>query len=96
MVSRIGCVGLSCCVYFFLGCKSQPAAYEIIEVSSGQKMLDLHRCVRDGQTGQMPEVPAINRSWHRQNQDPPKACRDNPKACKAVLGAGELLHAVYR
>jgi hypothetical protein len=86
-----------CCVYVcFLGCKSQPALYEIIEVKHGEKMLDMHRCIRGGQAGQMPEVPTANRSWHRQNQDPAKACRDDSPKGKAVLGAGQLFHAVFR
>ncbi len=42
MVSRACCFGLSCLLYFFLGCRSQPATYEIIEVSNGEKMLDMH------------------------------------------------------
>jgi|LakMenEpi03Aug12_release.lakeMendotaPanAssembly.Ray.scaffolds.fasta_scaffold676973_2 hypothetical protein len=80
---------------FFLGCKS-PATYEIIEVKNGETMLDMHRRIRGGEAGQMPEVPAINRSWHRQNQDSPKACRDYPAKGKAVFGAGELFHTVFR
>jgi hypothetical protein len=85
----LGCFG------FFLGCKS-PAVYEIIEVSSEQKMLDLHRCVRGGKAGQMPKVPTANRSWYRQNQDPAKACRDYSAKGKAVFGSGQLFHAVFR
>jgi hypothetical protein len=85
-----------CCVYgCFLGCKSQPATYEIIEVEHGETMLDMHRRFRGGKAGQMPEMPTANRSWHRQNQDIAKACRDNPKAGKAVSGASQLFHAVF-
>ena len=94
MVSRIGCVGLSCCVYFFLGCRS-PATYEIIEVSNGEKMLDMHGCFRGGEAGQMPEVPATDRPWHRQDHNLAKTCRDNPAKGKAVFGAGELFYAVF-
>jgi len=81
---------------FFLGCRSQPATYEMIEVSSEQKMQHLHRCFRDGQAGQVPEVPTVNRSWHRQNQDLAKACRDYSAKGEAVLGAGKLFYAVFR
>jgi hypothetical protein len=94
MANRIFCFCVLGCFGFFLGCKS-PAVYEIIEVSNAQTMLDLHRRFRGGKAGQVPEMPAINRSWHRQNQDPPKACRDDSKACKAIPGAGELFHAVF-
>jgi len=96
MVSRACCVGFSCCVYFFfLGCKS-PATYEIIEVKHGETMLDLHRRVRGGKAGQMPEVPAINRSSNRQDHNPAKACRNDSAKGEAVLGTGELFHTVFR
>jgi len=94
MVSRACCVGISCCVYFFLGCKS-PATYEIIEVSSEQKMQHMHRCFRSGEAGQMPKVPATNRSSNRQDHNPAKACRDDSAKGEAVLGAGQLFHAVF-
>ena len=81
---------------FFLGCKSQPALYEMIEVKHGETMLDMHRRFRSGEEGQMPEVPAINRPANRQDHNLAKACRDNPAKGKAVLGAGQLFHAVFR
>jgi hypothetical protein len=95
MAHRIFCFCVLGCFGFFLGCKS-PAVYEIIEVSNGKKMQHLHRRFRDGKAGQMPEVPTTNRSWYRQNHNPAKACRDNSAKGKAVLGAGQLFHAVFR
>jgi hypothetical protein len=59
-------------------------------------MLDMQRCFRGGKAGQMPEVPAINRLENRQDHNPAKACRDDSAKGKAVLGTGELLHAVFR
>jgi len=94
MVFRACCVSFGCCVYFFLGCKS-PATYEIIEVSNGKTMLDMHRCVRGGEAGQMPEVPAIERPANRQDHNPAKARRDYSAKGKAVFGAGELFHAIF-
>ena len=82
-------------VVFFLGCRSQPAVYETIEVKHGEKMLDLHRCFRGGQAGQMPEVPTIDRPANRQDHNSAKACRDNPAKGKAVPGAGQLFHTVF-
>jgi hypothetical protein len=95
MGNRVFCFCVLGCFGFFLGCQSSPAVYEIIEVKHGETMLDMHRRFRGGEAGQMPEVPAANRSWHRQNQDTAKACRDDSKACKAILGAGELFHAIF-
>ena len=80
---------------FFLGCRS-PATYEMIEVKHGEKMLDLHGCFRGGEAGQMPEVPAINRPANRQNHNTAEACRDDPAKGKAILGAGQLFHTVFR
>jgi hypothetical protein len=95
MANRIFCFCVLGCFGFFLGCKS-PALYEIIEVSNGEKMQYLHRRIRGGKARQMPEVPAANRSWNRQNQDPAKACGDDSAKGKAILGAGELFHTVFR
>jgi hypothetical protein len=95
MGNRVFCFCVLGCFGFFLGCKS-PAVYEMIEVKNGETMQHLHRRIRGGKAGQVPEVPTIDRSWHRQNQDPAKACRDNPAKGKAVLGASELFHTVFR
>jgi hypothetical protein len=87
MANRIFCFCVLGCFGFFLGCKS-PAVYEIIEVSNAQTMLDLHRRIRGGQAGQMPEVPRLDRAWNRSDFDFVEACQADPATSRAVLGPG--------
>jgi hypothetical protein len=54
---------------FFLGCQSQPAVYEIIEVKHGSKVRDMHGSVYGGQGRQMPKVHRAYRAWARSDCD---------------------------
>ena len=85
MVFRIGCVGLSCLFYFFLGCKSQPAVYEIIEVKNGSEVRDMHGSIRRGKGRQMPEVHRTYGSWSRSNCNFEDARKTNPKSTETVF-----------
>jgi hypothetical protein len=69
----------------FLGCKSQPATYEIIEVKHGSEVRDMHRSIHGGQGQQMPEVYRAYGSWSRTDCDPQDARQANPKSAAAVF-----------
>jgi hypothetical protein len=74
----------------FLGCKSQPATYEIIEVKDGSEVRDMHGSIRRGQGGQMPEVYRAYGSWSRSDCDPQYARQANPKPTTAVFGSNRI------
>jgi hypothetical protein len=87
MANRIFCFCVLGCFGFFLGCKSQPTVYEIIEVSNGSEMRDMHRPIRRGEGRQMPEVYRSHRAWARSNCDSKDARNTNPKSAATVFGS---------
>ena len=87
MVSRACCVGLGCLLHFFLGCKSQPATYEMIEVKHGSEVRDMHGSVYGGQGRQVPEVYRSYGAWSRSICNPQDARQANPESAAAVLGS---------
>jgi hypothetical protein len=72
---------------FFLGCRSQPATYEIIEVKNGSEVRDMHRPIRGGQGRQMPEVYRSYGSWSRTDCDPQDTRQADPESTAAVFGS---------
>ena len=88
MVYRVCCFCVCCCVYVcFLGCKSQPATYEIIEVSNGSEVRDMHGSVRRGEGRQMPKVYRTYGAWARSICDFEDARQANPKSTATVFGS---------
>jgi hypothetical protein len=65
MGNRVFCFCVLGCFGFFLGCQSQPAVYEIIEVKHGETMRDMHRWHRGVRGRSVPEVPRPNGAWRR-------------------------------
>jgi hypothetical protein len=72
---------------FFLGCKSQPATYEIIEVSNGSEVRDMHGSIRGGKGRQMPEVYRYDGAWHQSYFNPRATRKANPESAAAVFGS---------
>jgi hypothetical protein len=91
MGNRVFCFCVLGCFGFFLGCKSQPAVYEIIEVKHGSKVLDMHGSIRRGQGRQMPEVYRAYGSWSRSICDFEDARKTNSKSTAAVFGSNRIL-----
>jgi hypothetical protein len=90
MANRIFCFCVLGCFGFFLGCKSQPATYEIIEVSNGSEVLPMHRSIRYGQGRQMPEVHRPYGAWVRSICDPQDARQANPESTATVFGSDRI------
>ena len=86
MVHRGLFVFWCCCVYgCFLGCKSQPAVYEIIEVKHGSEVRDMHGSIRGGQGRQMPEVYRYDGAWARSDCDPQDARQADTESAATVF-----------